>query len=254
MSSLKELKPSATIEGSAENTRGGFPKPPAAGAFANRFLAALPKKTIRALTPFLETTVLPFEKIVYDAGERVDFVYFPVTAIVSERRVLESGDSSETVMMGREGVVGVMSLLSSPRAINRTQVLVAGGAHRIRREILVKQMAGDRALRNMIFAFIGEYIERVSRRAVCNNLHTARQRMCGWLLMVQNRKGGATLRLTQEQIGSNLGILRQVVGQIARELRSNEIIAFSRGKMTVLNRTELKRAACDCHSELANRP
>jgi CRP-like cAMP-binding protein len=113
-------------------------------------------------------------------------------------------------------------------------------------------MAVDPALQNAILRFLINYIEQISKRAVCKDFHAVEQRMCAWLLMVQNRRSMVKLPLKHEQIGFSLGVQRPCIGNAALELKKKNVIAYTRGKMTILDREELKRLACDCCSEFTD--
>jgi hypothetical protein len=44
----------------------------------NQILAALPGKDYKRLLPFLETVSLPFMEILYESGDEIEHVYFPM--------------------------------------------------------------------------------------------------------------------------------------------------------------------------------
>jgi CRP-like cAMP-binding protein len=243
---------SVAVQQSFENRPSAAPfrRSPVGAAFRNQVLAALPAETLNELRPFLEAVRLSGQENIHRADEAVDFVYFCETAVVSEFRILHEGETSEIGMTGREGGVGLLSVFGARRAVNWTRVLIPGDAYRIRSERLKDRMAGDALLRNAILRFIAVYIEQISTRAVCKRFHALEQRICGWLLMVDDRTGTQKLPLMHEQIGASLGVQRPCVGNAARELKKKNIIDYARGKMTVLDREALKRLACDCYAEI----
>ena len=51
--------------------------------FANRLLAALPKKEYQHLLPELEQVNLTFGDILFDPGDTIRHVYFPNDSIIS---------------------------------------------------------------------------------------------------------------------------------------------------------------------------
>lgn len=58
---------------------------------------------------------------------------------------------------------------------------------------------------------------------------------------------GNELRLTQEFIAQMLGIRRSGVSEAAIILQSRKLISYSRGHITVINRTGLEGFACECY-------
>ena len=58
---------------------------------------------------------------------------------------------------------------------------------------------------------------------------------------------GATLHLTQEYLASLLGSQRTTVNEAAQGLQKAGAITYSRGRVTILDRAALERAACECY-------
>jgi Mn-dependent DtxR family transcriptional regulator len=55
------------------------------------------------------------------------------------------------------------------------------------------------------------------------------------------------LSATQEQISLHLGVNRPSLTLIAQSLRSKGLIEYRRGKVEILNRAALEKAACECY-------
>jgi len=68
--------------------------------------------------------------------------------------------------------------------------------------------------------------------------------------MTQDRIDSNSLPLTQEFIAQMLGTRRSSVTVSAGTLQKAGLIAYTRGNVTILNRTRLEEAACDCYSLL----
>ena len=73
----------------------------------NHLLAALLDAEFDRLKPNLELMPMPLGEVLYESGGRLQYVYFPTTAIVSLHYVLADGGSSEIAGVGNEGVVGI---------------------------------------------------------------------------------------------------------------------------------------------------
>jgi CRP-like cAMP-binding protein len=86
--------------------------------------------------------------------------------------------------------------------------------------------------------------------AACNRLHEVDERLARWLLMTQDRIESDSLPLTQEFIAQMLGTRRSSVTVSAGTLQKAGLIAYTRGKVTILNRSRLEEAACDCYNLL----
>jgi CRP-like cAMP-binding protein len=79
------------------------------GPASNKLLAELPRKDFQLLASHLVYEQLAQGTVLFEAGEEVDDVYFPLSGMVSLVVVMRDGKAIETATAGREGVVGAMS-------------------------------------------------------------------------------------------------------------------------------------------------
>jgi CRP-like cAMP-binding protein len=89
---------------------------------------------------------------------------------------------------------------------------------------------------------------QIAQNVVCNGAHEARQRMARWLLTTQDRVRRDEFPLTQQFLSQMLGLRRPTVSDIAGRLQNDGLIRYTRGRMTILDRPRLLRAACDCYT------
>jgi CRP-like cAMP-binding protein len=216
-------------------------------AFANQLLAGQTDKTLARLMPHLERVTLASDEYIYQPDDNIDFIYFPETAVMSEFQILEDGRTVEIAMIGREGVVGQSAVLCSQPAMNWTQVSAAGSALKINSQILREEFNRGSGLRAALFDYVNHYIGQISQRVICNSYHTAEKRLCSWLLMLQDRNKSSKLRMTQEQLARFLGVHRPSITQIAQSLRRKKLISYIRGSISIIDRPELEKAACECY-------
>ncbi|MEQ1606286.1 MAG: Crp/Fnr family transcriptional regulator [Pyrinomonadaceae bacterium] len=220
---------------------------------ANSILQSLPAEMSRLLAPSLRPVVLRKEEFIYQEDDRLDFVYFPVTAVVSEFKMLEDGRMVEIAVTGNEGAIGLSSMFSnSHTAQNCTQVSQAGTAKRLDAITFERLLRSNEMLRTGLNKFVDLYIRQISQKAICNMYHSVKERLCTWLLMVQDRCGRNTLSLTHEQIARTLGVYRPSITCIAQELRAMKLINYSRGGISICSRERVKKSACTCYLELSH--
>jgi CRP-like cAMP-binding protein len=219
--------------------------------FANQLLVLLPDDVFAKLSPHFERVSLSCEENIYLAGDRIDFIYFPESAVMSEYQILEDGRTIEIAMTGREGIVGLSSVLNSHPATNWTQVSVPGTVLKISSQILRREFDRAEPFQTLIFDYINKYINQISQRAICNSYHIIEARFCTWLLMLVERSNSRNkLLLTQEQISRYLGVHRPSVTHIAQTLRKNKIINYVRGEISILDRQKLENSACSCYAAI----
>ena len=73
---------------------------------ANRLLAALPDAEAAKLQPHLERVELRFRDLLQETNQRIEYVHFQRTGLVSAVNDFNNGDTIEVATIGREGVVG----------------------------------------------------------------------------------------------------------------------------------------------------
>src|SRR5436305_1707472 len=73
----------------------------------NRLLAGLPAATYDRLLPELESVALSQGLVLYDPGEPISHVYFPLTALASLLTLSEEGQAVEVAAVGPDGMVGL---------------------------------------------------------------------------------------------------------------------------------------------------
>ena len=86
-----------------------------------------------------------------------------------------------------------------------------------------------------------------AQNAACNRLHTIGERLSRWLLTCQDRVQSDRMPLTHEFLSQMLGAPRTTVTLAAGMLQQAGLIEYSRGHVTVKNRTGLEEAACECY-------
>lgn len=217
----------------------------------NLLLSGLKPALFNTLKPSLRSVFLEEDQYLYMQDGRLDYLYFPETAVISELRMLEDGRMVEVAITGREGAVGFSSLFCSSRVANCTQVSQAGSAVRVEASEFQKMLRVDPELAKIFAPHLDHYIRQISQRAICNMYHSVKERLCTWLLLVQDRCGKKTLKLTHEQIARILGVYRPSVTCIALEMRKDNLIDYSRGGLSIRDRNKMEDTACDCYLELA---
>jgi len=213
----------------------------------NHLLAALPKCESERLLPHLELVPLPLGEALYESGDRLNHVYFPTTAIVSLLYELENGSSAEIAVVGFEGIVGIALFMGGDTMPNRAVVQSAGYAYRLRGQLLKEEFNRAGALQHLLLRYTLAMLTQMAQTAVCNRHHSVDQQLCRWLLLSLDRLPANELSMTQELIANMLGVRREGVTEAAGKLQNDGLIHYSRGRITVLDRTGLEKRVCECY-------
>jgi len=213
----------------------------------NHLLAALPRAEFERLLPHLELVPMPLGKALYEPGGRLSHVYFPTTAIISLLYVLENGASAEIAVVGNEGILGISLFMGGETTPNRAVVQSAGYGYRLKAQLLKDEFNRAGPMLHLLLRYTQALITQMTQTAVCNRHHSVEQQLCRWLLLSLDRLPSDTLVMTQELIANMLGVRREGVTEAAGHLQRAGLISYSRGRIQVLNRSGLERAACECY-------
>lgn len=213
----------------------------------NRLLGALDAAALARLQPRLEYVELMLNDVLYEPGDPVTDVYFPIDAIVSLFSMLEDGASASIAMIGNEGMVGIALLTRRGAMPFHAIVQGEGRMLRMRGKFLAEEFARCGALHDLLLRYTQVLLTQSAQTAVCNRYHTVSQQLCRWLLQAADRAHPRNLHMTQELIADNLGVRREAVTAAARSLQQAGVIDYSRGHVTVLDRKRLEERSCECY-------
>lgn len=190
--------------------------------------------------------------VLYETSTERDFVYFPVSGIVSILEMLQDGSSSEIALIGSEGMVGISVVLGGGHQPNRAVVQSAGTAYRVPAPALYEAFHRGGVLMDAILLYIQALYTQVAQMAVCNRHHNLQQQLSRWLLLSLDRMDTNEIALTQELIAGILGVRREGITRAARVLQDQHIIEYRRGCITVVDRQRLEEVCCECYKVVRN--
>ena len=214
----------------------------------NHLLAALPAADYERLLPNLERVPVELGWALYESESHQGYVYFPTTSIVSLLYVMHDGSSAEIAIVGNEGVVGISLFMGGETTPSRAVVQSAGYAFRLKGGILKAEFERGGPLQYLLLRYTQALITQMAQTAVCNRHHSVEQQLCRWLLLSLDRLPSNELAMTQELIANMLGVRREGVTEAAGKLQAAGLIQYSRGKITVLDRSKLEARVCECYA------
>ena len=217
------------------------------GAVSNRLLALLPENEYARLLPKLEQVDLTFGKNIYDRGEPIRFVYFPTSGLISLLAYVEDRVPLEVGLIGSEGMAGLPVFLGVETSLHRAVVQGAGSALSMRAADFLDECRSGGALPMILQRFTHSLLAQVSQSAACNRFHALEARLARWLLMTSDRVRKPEFRITQEFLSNMLGVRREAVSKSATVFQQQQLIRYSRGHISIINRAELEKKACPCY-------
>lgn len=213
----------------------------------NQLLSALPSDALQRLLPHMEPVHLEFGKVLCGSGDILTHAYFPTDAIAALAYVTRDGASSALAAVGNEGVVGVTLFMGGDSSPLRAIVLNSGFAYRLKGSKFKEELNRHGELNSLLLRYTQSIVTQTAQTAVCNRHHSIEQRLCRWLLLTLDRLNSNQVSLTQEFIAEMLGVRREGVTEAAGRLQRMSVIEYSRGRITVLDRTQLEFLACECY-------
>jgi CRP-like cAMP-binding protein len=213
----------------------------------NLFLASLSEPDRAALMPHLNLVELERNEMLALQGRPVSQATLPLGAVVSVVTLMSDGRSVESRTVGREGGFGLLHALGSRMSYEQVTCQIPGPAYRISLDAISDTARRSPELVRSIVVHAQATLVQSAQQCACNALHGVDGRLCRWLLLTQDRCGEDVLPLTQEHLSIMLGVQRTTVTAAAMNLQSRGLIAYSRGKIRVLDRAGLIKCACECY-------
>src|SRR5215213_5856941 len=171
----------------------------------------------------------------------------PFRMTMSLVAVLKAGRSAEMAVYGREGALGLVGTMVAQHSFGRCIVQASGTASRIELEHWRKVITSRPKVRQLVLQFSEAMMARVLQNVACNAVHSVEERCCRWILSLHDRLDQDTVPLTHEFLADMLGVQRSTVSSITRALQAAGLIRQGRGLITVIDRTGLEGASCECY-------
>jgi CRP-like cAMP-binding protein len=221
---------------------------PAHGASTNLLIAALPDPERPRWLLQLESVELPAGRVLHECASRVQHVYFPTTAIATLRTRTEAGASAEIAVVGKEGLVGVSTLLGGDSSADEAVVQCAGQGFRLPAALVQAEFHRSASIRHLLLLYTQALLTQMAQTTVCNRLHSLDQRLCRWMLMRLDRLPGEDIVVTQEAISEMLGVRREGVTLATAKLQREGYIRSARSRITVVDRPAIEEKSCECYA------
>jgi CRP-like cAMP-binding protein len=216
---------------------------------ANSLLAALPLTEYRRLLAGFVPVTLRFGNVLYEPGETIRHVYFPIDCAVSLLTTADNGRALGAALVGYEGMVGIPLVLGVDVSSVRARVQATGMAMRIDAEHFHKAFQQSPSLQRELYRYAHTKLALARQTGACNSFHAAEARLARWFLLTSDRVMSEQFFLTQAVLAETLGVRRVTITEAAGRLQHRNLISYSRGNIRILDRRGLEAAACRCYSK-----
>ena len=204
------------------------------------------------LAPHLREVACESGHVLYHPGDDVTHCYFPRHEAVASYHVhMIGGSAVETAVVGREGAIGGIVSQGRLPAFARACVMHKGSFYRIGSGELHRLKEQSAAMAALFARYADCMVAQILQSAACNASHTILQRTAKWLLAAMDRTGMERIAMTQDQLGSVLGVGRTYVSRVIRRLKDTDMVEVRRGVIVVRDRAGVEGLSCDCSAQVA---
>ena len=216
----------------------------------NEILARIPAAERALILNHAEEVEFPLRHGMFEQGDPIDRVYFPISGMASLVIVLGDGTTIEALTVGREGFIGFPLLNQVTTARYKGICQIEG-----------KFLAIDTAAFLSIIHHLPDLLRRLQRyaqyssevaaqTAACNSVHSVEQRCARWLLVTSDAIGTTAFNLTQEFLSQMLAVRRPGVTVTMTALAKRELITYKYGNVTLLDLRGLEKVSCECYETI----
>ena len=212
----------------------------------NRLLAALPPVELERLRPYLSRVTLRRRQVLQEPHVPSSFGYF-IERGAASILARTKADGAVGGLVGSYGMVGVPIVLGTMRSPLRALVQIPGEALRISADDLRRCLDQSQALRLLLLRYVQALMVQSAQLTLCNTRHQTDQRLARWLLLVRDRVDDDDICVTHDLVSRVLGLRRASVTEAIGRLEEGGMVRRRRGCITILDRTKLEQASCECY-------
>lgn len=214
---------------------------------SNHLLDRIPAREREKIDARLEPVNLDAGHVLYEPGDPMTHVYFPTSGMIAMIAVMKDGRTTESATVGREGAAGMSASGYVDPAFTRHVVQLPTTGYRAAAADFENMIDESVTFCSAVVRWREVLLRATLQSVACNSLHDVRQRCSRWILTTHDRTELDQLPLTQEFLAEMLGVKRNAINIVARELQSIGLIEYKRGRVTVIDREGLREVSCECY-------
>lgn len=186
-------------------------------------------------------------ELISPQGASATYAYFPVNCLIAITLKGPDQEEIQIAYIGRTGVFGLSPNASAPT--DEARIIRPGSAYRITRAWIQAEIETSATLRTFLHAYWHVQLEQSQRDLFCSRHHSLREQFCRLILSLIDMIAEDVIDFTQTDFALTMGIQRETINAIAKDLKNNRVIAYSRGQLRVLDRSKLETKACVCYEK-----
>jgi CRP-like cAMP-binding protein len=216
----------------------------------NQILSKLPAPELAQLLEQSTETSFGVREELFEEGDTLDRVQFPLNAMISLITVLDDGTAVEVMAIGREGFIGVPLLNEVSTARYKGLCQIAGTCLTLEAKTFLSLVGSLPDLRRRLYRYSQFATEVAAQSVACNSSHEVEQRLARWLLVTADAIDSKSFEITQEFLSQMLGVRRPGVTVAMGSLTRRGLVEHRYGRVTVQDPEGLKKASCECYRKV----
>ncbi len=213
----------------------------------NKLFEKLPHTKREKLITLCEKVELELGATLCEPGKNFQYVYFPITGLISLVKRVGFHPSVEIGLIGVEGMLGATIQLGVNTAPLKGVVQGYGYALRLPIKSFIQELSENPALKKILNRYLYSFIGEISQSIACIHFHEVESRLARWLLTAHDRVQADNFHFTHQNLANALGVQRSAVTIAAGVLQKRKLIRYIRGDIRILNRKGLESASCECY-------
>jgi CRP-like cAMP-binding protein len=197
---------------------------------------------------------LQLKPIAFEVGHEIEFpgkpikhLFFLEEGMASMTTTFSNGREVEVGMFGYESVIGVSALMGTKQSLNRVYTQIAGWGYRCKFEAAAAEFYRYGPFQRLTLRYVQAQLVQSAQSTGCNAEHSHEQRLARWLLICADRVHSNQFKMSQEFLSHMLGNTRPTVTLAAGRLKQEQLITYTRGEITIVDRRGLEQRACECY-------
>jgi CRP-like cAMP-binding protein len=216
----------------------------------NEILSKLPEAERAAIMELAEAILCRSREDMFEAGDVIERVYFPLTGMCSLVIVLEDGTTVEALTVGREGFIGVPLLNDVRTARYKGLCQIEGAFLALSADAFLSVIGELPELSRRLHRYSQYAADVAAQSAACNGVHNIEQRCARWLLVTADAIGSTSFNLTQEFLSQMLAVRRPGVTVAMAGLAKKKLVSYKYRNVTLLDVNGLEATACECYATI----
>lgn len=215
---------------------------------SNLLLETLPHKDRNRILEICESVDMVFGDVLGEPGKPFRHVYFPRAGFISLLATVSGRPPLEMGMIGNEGMFGATLALGVNTTPLQAVVQGAGSAWRMTSPQFRSALRDTQVLYRSLNRYLYVLTVQLSQTSACTHFHEVKERLARWLLMTHDRAHADRFHLTHQFLADMLGVQRSAITIAAGTLQRKNLIRYNRGEISILNRSGLEAASCECYN------